>query len=155
MYDDGVCHTPLGRFPTLSKTPQFWNSVGAKKKVRAANISPRAFRRRIVRDFGTLLIVEQSRLENRPEGGGDTHRRRIRYHGSPLQKHISDDSCFFHHQLALLVVKQRSGCVIHLVDLPSASSRATERKSVPLEGRVTVFATTAEYPTRRTLWVYW
>ena len=45
-----------------------WNKVGAEKERRLGSISLRALRRRIVRYFGTLLVVEQSSLENRPRG---------------------------------------------------------------------------------------
>ena len=68
---DGLCNTPLGRFSMLDisvavyidsiNSITSWNSIGAQK-FGVGNLS---LRRRIVREWRTLLLAEQSTLENR------------------------------------------------------------------------------------------
>ena len=62
-------HGPVGRFPDISTAVGIARTVGVKK-VSVVNMSVRAFRRRMVRgSIGTLLVVEQSSLEKRPQRG--------------------------------------------------------------------------------------
>ena len=63
---DGVYHAPLGRL-SMVNIPAV-GIMAVPKKVGFRNISPRAFRRCIVRYWHPLVIVEQSGLGNRPRG---------------------------------------------------------------------------------------
>ena len=60
---DSVYHTPWSIYLDIS-----WNNAGAKQ-TGVGNISPRAFRRRMISfGIGTLSVVEQSGVEKRPRG---------------------------------------------------------------------------------------
>ena len=75
---NGVYRMPLGRF-SMALISTVRSIVSVPKRMSALE----TFRRPISEDVsfgvGTLLVFEQSTLENRPRGVCDTYRRRVRY----------------------------------------------------------------------------
>ena len=67
---DGVYHTPLGRFPMLDISTVGTVSSVKKVDVRHLPISESFRKTHVSFGIGTLLVLEQSSLENRPRGPG-------------------------------------------------------------------------------------